>query len=199
MAGGIVGSIVGQLVGQAVSQTLGSLLSQFGQGNILGALSNLFMNTFGDVLNNIINNSPLPQFIKYAANEVIDDVIGSSQQQTTPEAQCAVEQSDVGQTLIDLATQLGRDLGKEADESSKEGGNWLIALAKALGNVQGEFIEKAMANLDTMENKGKESKEFIKAQNEFTANMQMFSMMANTTSTALKAIGEGMTAIARKQ
>ena len=42
-------------------------------------------------------------------------------------------------------------------------------------------------------------REFILAQSQFQANMQLFNMMANMTSTSLKSLGEGMTSIARKQ
>jgi hypothetical protein len=118
---------------------------------------------------------------------------------TTPEAQSAVEESDAGQSALSLATQTARDLGKKADEEGGEGMNWLVALAGALGEMQGEFLDEAMQNLETMDKNKKDSEKFIKAQNEFTANMQMFSMMANSSSTALKAVGEGLTALARKQ
>jgi hypothetical protein len=75
----------------------------------------------------------------------------------------------------------------------------VFTLAKNLGEMQGEFMDDAMANLDTMKEKGKKSKAFSVAQSEFSANMQMFSLMANASSTAIKSIGEGMTALARKQ
>jgi hypothetical protein len=204
MAGGIVGSIVGQLASQMVSQiatqAISSLIAQFGSSNILGALTNIFQNAFGNALKGIIDNSPLPQFLKDAAKSVIDDVLSKNQMQTTPEAQSAVEESDAGVTAADMANQTAKRCGKKADEGEgSEGANWLVALAAALGEMQGDFMDDAMQNMDTMKNNGKKSKAFITAQNEFSANMQMFSMMANASSTAIKALGEGLTALARKQ
>ena len=97
-----------------------------------------------------------------------------------------------------------------ADEAEgEEGGNWLVALAKALSESQAKFLDAAMENQKKMatsdpsggttDEAKAERKEFLKAQNEFQANMQMFNMTANTTATTLKSIGEGLTAIARKQ
>jgi hypothetical protein len=42
-------------------------------------------------------------------------------------------------------------------------------------------------------------KEFMKAQSEFSANMQMFNQTATMTATTLKTIGEALAAISRKQ
>jgi hypothetical protein len=110
----------------------------------------------------------------------------------------------------------------------KEGGtkgNWLVALAGALATVQNEFLSAAMEDMKIMEDNSaqathskeelegmsdeekqahqeeKDAKrdEFIQAQSRYQANMQMFNMIANMTATSLKSLGEGMTAIARKQ
>jgi hypothetical protein len=203
MAGGIVGGIVGQLASQMVSQiatqAISSLVAQFGSSNILGALTNIFQNAFGNTLKGMIDNSPLPQFLKDAAKDVVDDVLSQSQMETTPEAQEAVERSDVGTTTADIGSETARRMGGGHGEDDEEESNWLVALAKNLGEMQGEFMDDAMANLDTMKEKGKKSKAFSVAQSEFSANMQMFSLMANASSTAIKSIGEGMTALARKQ
>jgi hypothetical protein len=113
-------------------------------------------------------------------------------------------------------------------EDSKEGksskGNWLVALAGALAEVQGEFLTAAMKNMDTMRENSKKAtqgtppknesaaaketrqkaeesarNEFLMAQSHYQANMQMFNMVANMTTTSLKSLGEGLTSIARKQ
>jgi hypothetical protein len=128
------------------------------------------------------------------------------------------------------------------DEKKKGKGNWLVALAGALANVQAKFLDAAMENMKTMEenssaavqgkdkteetqipeNETPEAKEareaqeakdakaqdkkekaardeFLMAQSQYQANMQMFNMMANMTATSLKSLGEGLTSIARKQ
>ena len=71
-----------------------------------------------------------------------------------------------------------------------------------MSEVQGKFLSEALENMETMKNlAGDEdsSQEFLTAQSEYQANMQMFNMMANASATSIKSIGEGLTALARKQ
>jgi hypothetical protein len=204
MFGGIIGGIVSSVVGSVVSNVAGSLLSnlvgQFGGSNVFGALANLALNSLGDALKGVINNAPIPQFLKDAANSVIDGVLGNNQQPTTPECQCAVEDS-MGDAIMNAATSAAEQAGEDADKEGAEGGNWLVALARGLADVQEKFLSKAMENLDTMKaSTGEDNREeFLTAQSEYQANTQMFNMMANMTATSLKSIGEGLTSIARKQ
>ena len=91
------------------------------------------------------------------------------------------------------------------------GGNWLLQLARGLADLQDTFLTKAIDNLNTMVDNAdyeatgdgevdqEKKKEFLRPQAEYQASMQMFNMMANMTATSLKSIGEGLTAIARKQ
>lgn len=103
-------------------------------------------------------------------------------------------------------------------------GNWLLELAKRLAEIQEKFLTIALDSLGTMEanasamsetnSSGSSSEgssgesggtengdkgEFLVAQAKYQAAMQMFNMMANMTATSLKSLGEGLTAIARKQ
>ena len=97
-------------------------------------------------------------------------------------------------------------------------GNWLLALAGSMALMQEKFLKAAMDNMADMarlaedvvvsgedgtdeEKKAAEQnrREFLLAQSQYQANIQMFNMMANMTATSLKSIGEGLTAIARKQ
>jgi hypothetical protein len=113
---------------------------------------------------------------------------------------------------------------KEESDSKGKGscdGNWLVRLAKALAEVQNSFLSKAMENQETMQNnlpdekttegmsaqekddyKAQEQekrKEFISAQSEFSANMQLFNQTATMTATTIKTLGEALAAISRKQ
>ena len=49
-----------------------SLVSSFGMGQVAGALTNTFMGSLGDALKNVINNSPLPNFLKSMGSDSID-------------------------------------------------------------------------------------------------------------------------------
>jgi len=105
----------------------------------------------------------------------------------------------------------GNQLGMVEDEDEnntkggKGGGSWLIALAKGLAEVQSKFLDDAMANLDTMNAEtanavgGADSGAFIEAQAKFQANMKMFGMASEATSTTLKTIGEALMSLSRKQ
>ncbi|MEW8223880.1 MAG: hypothetical protein AB2729_16195 [Candidatus Thiodiazotropha taylori] len=123
------------------------------------------------------------------------------------------------------AIMTGACESEEGKEGKSTKGNWLVALAGALATVQNEFLSAAMEDMKIMENNAsqathskeelegmsdsekqahqdeKDAKrdEFIQAQSRYQANMQMFNMIANMTATSLKSLGEGMTAIARKQ
>lgn len=203
--GGLVGGMVSSLVSSVAGSVMSSLISSFGSGNVLGALTNTFMGSLGNALKSVIGSAPIPQFLKDTANGLIDSMLGASQQPTTPEAQDAV--SGKYQEMCDkISAGIAQEAGDKADKETngKGGVNWLVALAGGLAEAQIKFLDKAMDAQETMkEAAGKDDKtsrdSFITAQSEYQANMQMFSMMANMTATSLKTLGEGLTAIARKQ
>ncbi len=198
--GGLVGSVVSSLVSSVVSSVMSSMISSLGSGNILGALTNVFMGALGTAFKGIIENSPLPPFLKQAASAAIDKGF-SGQQPTTPAAQDAVNQN-FSEQIMSMAQEIANEAGKEADKKSTGGsGGWLIALANAMAKIQGEFMDKAMKNLDKMEGlTGKDDgSKFMKEQGEYQANMKMFGMMAEASSTALKTVGDAMMSLSRKQ
>ena len=204
MAGGIVGAVVSQIAGQVISQTLGSLISQFGMGNLAGALTNSFMGGFADALKGIIDNAPLPQFIKDAAKQAIDDVLWQNQQETTSECQRAVDDSEAGQTARCEGESAAADVAAACCKGDDEEGlSWLAAMAKALGRKAGEHFEKAHTLSNEITDMDATAKGAAIEMNAKTAQMQaeaqLGSMVMNATSTVIKAIGESMSAIARKQ
>lgn len=206
MAGGIIGAVVGQIASQVVSQTLGSIISQFGEANVLGSLVNSFMKGFGDILKNAISQAPIPSFLKDAANSVIDDIIGKNQQPTTPECQCALDQSGASREAEEIGGKIAMDVVNNATEDNKKkkgssGSNWLVVLAATLAEVQGKFLERAMGHLGEMEKLTgeKDGSKFMKEQSEYQATMRMFGMMSEATSTTLKTIGEALQSLSRKQ
>jgi hypothetical protein len=186
--------------------------------------------------------------------------VNNNQQPTTPDCQCAVDDQagDMLSNISDGIVQQATDEANEKTKGGEGGGNWLIALANAMADIQTKFLDKAMDNMATMNensdaavvgdgdgegndpaegavspgNKAMggaaappnndgvkpenpddkpektegeikqeraEQQEFIQAQSQFQANMQMFNMMSNMTATTIKALGEGLTSLARKQ
>lgn len=87
------------------------------------------------------------------------------------------------------------------NESSAGSGSksWLVAIAQALGTMLGEKAETMKGLVDKMNSADENGKEFNMALTEFQAESQMFSMLSNASSTAIKSIGEGLTSNARKQ
>jgi len=102
---------------------------------------------------------------------------------------------------LEFAQETAKEVEKEANKKSGGEGSWLVALSNAMSKIQGEFMEKALANLDKMDGlTGKEdASEFMTQQGEYQANMKMFGMMAEASSTALKSLGEAMMTLSRKQ
>lgn len=108
-----------------------------------------------------------------------------------------------GLTATDLVNDLAADAG-ETDEKKNGKGSWLEVLAGSLADIQSKFLDKAMVAKDEMEKNASQATEgqssaFLKAQGDYTANMQMFTIFSNQTSTTIKSIGEALGGISRKQ
>lgn len=105
----------------------------------------------------------------------------------------------------DLASA-GLNNEKTAGSGGSSGKSWLVAIAEAMGNALGTKAARLVdlsKKLDSLAGSSSDdqqaAKEFQKTMAEFQAESQLFSMMSNAFSTAVKAIGEGMTSLARKQ
>lgn len=99
--------------------------------------------------------------------------------------------------------------GLATGKGTGRGASWLMAIAQAMGEAQGKLAAKMVAKSEEINaasdkagGTGKEAEaaamDFQKAMTEFQALSQLFSMTSNASSTAMKSIGEGMTAVARK-
>ncbi|KIQ97144.1 MULTISPECIES: hypothetical protein [Lysobacteraceae] len=92
------------------------------------------------------------------------------------------------------------------DAKGGKGKSWLVAIAQALGGIMGDKAAKLVELTGKMDKLAaanpedqKAAKQFQKTMMEFQAQSQLFSMISNASSTAIKSIGEGMTTVARKQ
>ena len=84
--------------------------------------------------------------------------------------------------------------------SSAVGTGWLVAVAEALGKMAdalGQKIEKQAAKLDAAIRADK--KDVTEMNAKMQAMTQQMNMLMNAISTIIKPIGEGNTALARKQ
>lgn len=96
--------------------------------------------------------------------------------------------------------------GESEGASGAKGKSWLVAIAQAMGNALGTKaaeLVKLSNQLDGLAGKSSSdesaAKEFQTTMAKFQAESQLFSMLSNAFSTAIKSIGEGMTSLARKQ
>lgn len=93
--------------------------------------------------------------------------------------------------------------GAEAQGSGGSGGgeNWLVALAKAMGEVSGKFLEKQVETgkkLGAMGGSEGNEGEFAELNAEMQAAAQMFKIAQEALATVVKTAGEGMVSVARK-
>ncbi len=198
--GGVLGGLFGG--GGIFGGMLNSLTSSFGLDNIIGAVSNLLLDSIGTAIKGFIDSTPfLPDFMKDAAKGLVDKIIDGAKQEVSPEAEEAVRNSPAADPIKQAGNDIATSLVGEADEEASKGGNWLIVLAKAMANVQADHLEKAMENqADMASTAGTEDpRAFQEASAEFQANMKLFGMSAEATSTSLKTLGEALASLARKQ
>jgi hypothetical protein len=181
--GGIVAQLAQQVVSQLGQQLIGQLGQQLGlpQGIIQDAQQN-----FTDQLTGFQGGS---------ASSTDDALaqLGESVNATPSEiGQAQNDVQDAYQNLLD--TIAGGDDVKEARAGGTgKAAGWLMAMAKELGGKMDSMakdIEKLSKKADG-KNPG--------ASTEFTAMSQQFGILSNAAATGLKAIGEAMSNMARKQ
>lgn len=218
MVGGLVGGLlggsgIGGLANSMMGNIVSDLVEKFGLSDITQAITNLAGDLLQTGLNGIIDSLPIPQFLKDIAKDVVANVIEQHQNLVNPDAQEAVSDS-LGGTIQDLVNGILDSINEAMEEESGQAeggergsnGNWLVVLAKALGKVAGEHLKRMvevgneMASLQDS-NKSDEDKagEMAELQAEFQAEAQMFKMTQESISTMVKSVGEGMSAVARKQ
>jgi len=197
-------------------------VEQFGRNEVSGAINNILGTTFGDMIKQVINNSPLPDFVKDAANEAIDGAVADERAVSTPEAEAATqdEMGDAITEMLEAMTRAADEMMNEEAEGGTEGGvkgkgkgqaggsNWLEALAKAMGDVAGQHLGKsvglaneisALAAESGEETNQAQAQEMTALQAQMQAETQMFKLAQEAVTTIIKSVGEALTATARKQ
>ncbi|WP_020410904.1 hypothetical protein [Hahella ganghwensis] len=179
--------------GEAVIQNLGEMmgLPQHSIDFAQGLFNQAFGNTAGAASNFQEAYQGLLESLSPTDAARVQGQIGDA-------AQGAAEEIQNGGDFSDLVGRQIQEEGTSGCEGGKGKGNFLQALAKALGTVLGEKAEKMMDSLEKLEG-AEEGKEFSQAQAEFSADSQTFSMMSNLTNTVIKTIGEALNTAARKQ
>ncbi|HEY6927750.1 MAG TPA: hypothetical protein VI653_30020 [Steroidobacteraceae bacterium] len=119
------------------------------------------------------------------------------------------EQAQVmNQVTKGMQNQLTNELGAQGLQKNKGahgaagGGSWLEAIAEAMGNALGQMAQKLVDesnSLQSLAGNQNDAQQFQATMAKFQADSQMFSMLSNAFSTAIKSIGDGMTTMASKQ
>ena len=103
--------------------------------------------------------------------------------------------------------------GGKGGKGGSAGGSWLVALARALGEVAGDKAAKMVELSDKLVKLGEEgqsigkddkdakeanAKESVATQNELNGVSKEFQQFMETINSVVKGIGDGLTSVARK-
>lgn len=196
--GGPIGAMIGQLAGQLLSSAFSQAVDQLpvdqgfkdlinagfkaGMGDTQGAIADA--NSFIEDLGKSMGGS---QSDISSMQRSLEDFKGEITKLFTDAlARDAIEKEEEGS---------GQCSGNAAKTGGSAGGGagWLRAMAEALGKQCDELADEMQEAVDNID------KEDPSTMVEFQTISQQFSMLMNSTTTAIKTIGEAMTAVGRKQ
>lgn len=199
-----------QAASQVGSQALGNAMESLGfDSGIIDMALNAFQSGFAMGSGNFAAMSAEVQelaqsIIQEANNQGAGGAFTGDLDRAINDMQDATQQ--ILQSLIDARrdAEQGEDVlgGAGADG---EGQSWLVAIAEALGEQMGKhaanMVEYAndMNNLTGGGDDPEAAREFAAVQAKMQGEAQMFSIASQTMSTTVKAIGEGLSGVARKQ
>ena len=192
-------NVVQQVVGQAVNQAAQQLSQQAGMPKFLTEM-------IGDLVKNVLKDLQKPSDKRLrrsragpSAAEALKGLLDGLTKSIVDGAKSIMEQGG------DEKCEGG---GKGGKGGKKSAGNWLIAMANAMGNAAGEHvgrmvklskeIESLTAQGGSDQEQADAAKQVSAKQAEFQAESQMFGMLQASFSNAIKSIGEGMSQMARK-
>ncbi|MCG7926413.1 MAG: hypothetical protein JAY67_12825 [Candidatus Thiodiazotropha taylori] len=225
--GAQIGKMLGGMIGQQLEQLMSQFGQQNVAGGLANCIQQDAANVANQHVDNCglpkFIQDEMKQFIQDWMKENMQNVPSECQQgcngvygQATSQSQQSGDGDSCTRTQGDGHTNAAYSCAENEQDEDKSGseGNWLVALAGSLAKVQQKFLTAAMENMDTMKENGSaavsggdksaeeqeaQRNQFLEAQSQYQANMQMFNMVANMTATSLKSLGEGLTSIARKQ
>lgn len=181
---GPLGGIVSQLAQQVVSQLGQQLIQNLGeQLNLPQSQIDLAQGSFAGGLGDIQGGARnLDEAIEAYGQE-----IGASPAQI----------GDAQRVAQDLLQQVAEDAMETEDakdaKAGGKGGGWLRALARALGQAADKTAEDLEAKAGNLDNASPSESA------EYSADAQAFGMLMGAINTVIKAIGEALSSLARKQ
>jgi hypothetical protein len=221
-------SLLEQAAGSAITQMAGQMFSgALSQLNTSGNLSSA-MNSFSSGFSSMANflgagsgSSSLSQQVLDAAfgagmatglNQGMDamaQLLKNAQANQSNASQAAAGGGSSGSNLASQILANG-EAGQQAtsaspDSAKGKSGNWLEALAQAMGTALGGMASKLVSESNTLQslssNAGSGTQaadQFEQAESQFQADSQLFGILSNAFATAIKSIGDGMSTLAQK-
>jgi hypothetical protein len=208
---------------------------------IATSVANMVTQAVGQAVNQaaqqLSQTAGMPKFLTDMVGGLVKEVVGQLTKQSDHGCDEAAQDNfggdintmiqDLVKSIVDGAKAImeqgqdgdeckGGKAGKGGKGGAQPAGNWLIAMARAMGAAAGDHAKRMVElsnkindlsakgkGIDASSDAGKKQQadnaaETSAAQAEFQAEGQMYSMLQNAFSNAIKSIGEGMTTMARK-
>lgn len=192
---------------------------------IAGSMSNLLTQAIGTAVkmaaDTLMKEFGMPKFVRDIVNTVVDGAVSGNTTASDPDVDNFVERQvgaevqqfaqESSQAIVQRAMAKMRSEGLENSDETRSkarsgragSGSWLEAIAAAMGEVLGEKASKMVELSNKIASTaGEEGKSAAKANaaatTEMQATSQMFSLMQSGFSNTIKAIGEGLSQMARK-
>jgi hypothetical protein len=197
MFGGPIGAMIAQLAKQVMTSVVDQVIDQLptdqstkdllqaafhaGMGDTAGAIQNA-----REFVDDIAQQSGASPSDQADAQRSIDDFQEAMKQLLTQMVQQNSDSQDNGN---DAPVQNG---GGAAGAGGAGGKGWLWAIAQALGKQCNQLADEMSAKADSLDAKDPKSVA------EFQTITQQFSLLMNTTTNAIKSLGEAMANTARK-
>lgn len=191
------------------------------------SLANLVTQAVGQAVMSAVTQlvaSGMPKFLGEAISQMVQNVVSNLTQSSDEQADSAVGSNFSGdiKSLTEELTEaivknaqalMAQDKGDGKSSAGKSGKksatSWLEAIALAMGEAAGNKAAKMvelsnkLADLSSAGGSEKAQQQAAKEMNavnaQFQATSQEYNMLQTAFSTAIKAIGEGLSAMARKQ
>lgn len=207
-----MGSAINQII-SPISSLVSSVASAvFPPLGIAMSAANLLTQALGSALsglgNQLCQQLGMPKFVNDIFQNIIKSVLDQLPHPPNPECDHACHQDfgdkiedfakDFAKSVFDLLKSQVDDGGECSGPKGKSGTSWLVAIAKAMGTVAGKHANNLVDLSNRIEATSKDAGNSTELNATFQAESQMFSMLQNAFSNAIKSIGEGMTTMARK-